>query len=143
MPHKANLCYISSWIHRPLHVYSLVGGLITGSSGCRGRGVLFGCSSNEVANPFVTSVLPLTPPPGSLGLVGWLAASILICIGQALAEPLRGQLYLVLLSKHFLAPAIVSVWVSCLQMGWIPRWGSLDGLSFSLCSTLCPCISFI
>jgi hypothetical protein len=28
-----------------------------------------------------------------------------------------------------------SVWVWCLQMGWIPRWDSL-------CSTLCPYISF-
>ena len=36
-----------------------------------------------------------------------------------------------------------SVWVWCLQMGWIPWWGqSLDGLSFSLCSTLCLCTSF-
>jgi hypothetical protein len=28
-------------------------------------------------------------------------------------------------------------------MGWISRWQSLDGLSFSLYSTLCPCISFL
>jgi len=36
-----------------------------------------------------------------------------------------------------------SVWVWCLHVRWIPRWGSLwNGLSFSPCSTLCPCISF-
>jgi hypothetical protein len=28
-------------------------------------------------------------------------------------------------------------------MGWISRWGGLwDGLSFSLCSNFCPCVSF-
>ena len=30
---KAILCYIYSWSHRPLNVYSLVGGLELGSSG--------------------------------------------------------------------------------------------------------------
>jgi hypothetical protein len=30
---KAILCYICGWSHRPLHVYSLVGGLVPGSSG--------------------------------------------------------------------------------------------------------------
>ena len=39
------------------------------------------------------SVLSLTPPLGSLCSVRWLASSIHICIGQALAEPLRRQLY--------------------------------------------------
>jgi hypothetical protein len=70
--------------------------------------------------------------------------SFCICIGQDLAELLRRQLYQVLVSKHFLASATVSgfgvyMWdVSrCLQVGQ-----SLDGLSFSLCSTLSPCISF-
>ena len=31
MPDKGILCYISSWSHRSLHVYSLVGGLLSGS----------------------------------------------------------------------------------------------------------------
>jgi hypothetical protein len=53
-----------------------------------------------------------------------LAVSIHIYIGQALAEPVRGQLYQALVSKHFLVSAIVSgVW--CLQIEWIPSWGSL------------------
>jgi hypothetical protein len=32
MPNKAILCYICSWGHGSLHVYSLVGGLVPGSS---------------------------------------------------------------------------------------------------------------
>ena len=33
MPDKAILCYICGWSHGYLHVYSLVGGLVSGSSG--------------------------------------------------------------------------------------------------------------
>jgi hypothetical protein len=33
MPNKAILCYIYGWSHGTLHVYSLVGGLVPGSSG--------------------------------------------------------------------------------------------------------------
>jgi hypothetical protein len=33
MINKAILCYIWSWRHESLHVYSLVGGLVFGSSG--------------------------------------------------------------------------------------------------------------
>jgi hypothetical protein len=43
--------------------------------------------------PSAPSVLPLTLPLGSLCSVQWLAASLHICIGQNLAEPLRRQLY--------------------------------------------------
>ena len=55
------------------------------------------------------SVLSLTLPLRSLCSVLWLAASICICIGQALVEPLRGQLYQGPVSKNFLASAVVSV----------------------------------
>jgi hypothetical protein len=58
--------------------------------------------------PSVPSVFPLTPPLGSPCSVQWLASSTCICIGQALAEPLRGQLYQAPVRKHFLASAIVS-----------------------------------
>jgi hypothetical protein len=47
---KAILCYICGWSHRSLHVHSLVGGLVLGSSG-----VLVGsycCSSYVAANLF-------------------------------------------------------------------------------------------
>jgi hypothetical protein len=43
-------------------------------------------------------VFPLTPPLGFHWSVQWLAASICIYIGQALAEPLRRQIYIRLLS---------------------------------------------
>jgi hypothetical protein len=43
--------------------------------------------------PSAPSVLPLTPPLGSLCSFRLLAASIHICIGQDLTEPLRRQLY--------------------------------------------------
>jgi hypothetical protein len=33
MPDKAILCYICGWSHGSLHVYSLVGSLVPGSSG--------------------------------------------------------------------------------------------------------------
>jgi hypothetical protein len=71
--------------------------------------------------PSAPSVLALTSPLGSLCSVWCLAACICICIGQALAEPLRGQLYQAPVSKHFLASAIVSGFGVC-------RWGgSLGG----------------
>jgi hypothetical protein len=72
--------------------------------------------------PSAPSVLPLTPPLGSPCSVQWLAASISICIGQALPELLRRQLYQASVSKDFLSSTL---WVWCLQMGWFIRWGSL------------------
>jgi hypothetical protein len=43
--------------------------------------------------------------------------SIHFCIGQALAEPLRRQLYRALVSKFLLASAIVSGFGDCLWDG--------------------------
>jgi hypothetical protein len=40
MSNKAILCYICSWSHGFLHVYSLVGGLVPGSSGDTGWFIL-------------------------------------------------------------------------------------------------------
>ena len=40
MPDKAILYYICSWSHRSLHMYSLFGGLVSGSSGGSGWLVL-------------------------------------------------------------------------------------------------------
>jgi len=84
------------------------------------------------------SVLPLTPPLGSAcsgcehQLEYWLGSGR---ASQQTAVPFSCQQALLGISNI--------VCVCCLQMGWIPRWKqSLDGLSFSLCSTLCPCISF-
>jgi hypothetical protein len=70
-----------------------------------------------------------------------LAARIHICIGQGVAEPLKGQAYQAPISKHFLASVIHRSLLSA--DGMDPSVGqSLDGLSFRLCSTLCPFISF-
>ena len=49
------------------------------------------------------SFLPLTPPLKSPCSVQWLAVGNCICIGQALAEPRRGQLDQSPVRKHFLA----------------------------------------
>ena len=76
-------------------------------------------------SPSAPSVLPLTPPLGSLGSVQWLAASIHMCIGQALAEPLRRQLYQAPVSKHLLTSAIVSGFGVCIWDG-SPR-GTVSG----------------
>jgi hypothetical protein len=63
---------------------------------------------------------------------------ICICIDQSLEEPLRGQDSV---SKCFLASAIVSEFGGYIWDGSI---GSLSfaGLSFSLSSSLCACITF-
>jgi hypothetical protein len=91
--------------------------------------------------PSAPLVLSLTPPLGSPCSVQSLVLGINICICQALAEPLRKELYQAPVSKHFLVSAIVTRFGVCIWMD--PLVGqSLDDLSFSLCSTLCPCISF-
>ena len=91
--------------------------------------------------PSAPSLLPLTPLWGSLCSVQWFAVRMCLCFVQDVAEPHRRQLYQAPVSKHFLAFSIVSGFVSACEMG--PQVGrSLDGLSFSLCYTLCPCISF-
>jgi hypothetical protein len=58
--------------------------------------------------PSATSVLSLTPALGRPCSVQWMAASIYLCICQALAEPLRRLLYQAPVSMDFLASAIVS-----------------------------------
>ena len=88
MRDKTILCYICSWSHESLHVYSLDGGLAPGSSGGWGSGwlillfFLWGCKSLSYFSPFSNSSIR---DPCS---VQWLAESICLCICQALAEPL-------------------------------------------------------
>ena len=50
MTNKAILCYICDWSHEFLHVNSLVGSLVPGSSWCTGGS--YCCSSYGAANPF-------------------------------------------------------------------------------------------
>jgi hypothetical protein len=88
MPGKAILCYICSWSHG----YTLVGGLVPGNSGGSGWLILlfflWGCKPLSSFSP---------SPNSSIGdpVIShrWLSMNICICIGQAMAEPLRIQLY--------------------------------------------------
>jgi hypothetical protein len=71
--------------------------------------------------------------------VQWLAWSIHLC--QTLVEPLRRQPYQASISKYFLASTIVIGFGVCIcdrsPGGGGAGGQSFDGLSFSLCSTLC------
>jgi hypothetical protein len=58
--------------------------------------------------PLAPRVLFLSSSIGDLVLSLWLAESIHLCICQALAEPLRRQLYQVPVNKNLLASTIVS-----------------------------------
>jgi hypothetical protein len=76
--------------------------------------------------PSAPPVLPLTPPLGTPYSDRWLAANIYLCIGQALAEPLRGQLYQAPVSKGF------SVWVGGWRSSLIEAGGRED-----VCARVC------
>jgi hypothetical protein len=92
MPDKAILCYIGGWSHGSLHVYSLAGGLVPGSSGW----LIIAVLSMGLQIPSVPSVLSLTPPLRDPCSVQWLAESIYLCICQApsfLTEGLRCRLH--------------------------------------------------
>ena len=102
MPDKAILCYICSWSH----VYSLIGGLDSGSSRVGVWLVDIVVLPIGLQSPSAPSVLPPTLPLGSLGSVCWLTVRICICIRQVLAETLRRQLYQAPVTKH-LVSAIV------------------------------------
>ena len=71
----------------------------------------------RLQTPSAPTVLALTSPLGTCS-VQYLTVYIHVYIGLTLEEPLRGQLYQVPVSKHFLASAIVSVF-------GVSRW---DGL---------------
>jgi hypothetical protein len=92
----------------------------------------------RLQTPSAPWVLFLAPSLGTLCSVQWMAVSIHFCICQALAEPLKRQLYQAPVSKLLLAPTIVSGFGGCLWDG-SPVGQSLDGHSFSLCSKLCLC----
>ena len=67
MPNIAILCYICGWSHGSLHVYSLICGLVPGSSGVGGSGwlilmfLLWGCKPLQLPQFFFS----LTPPLGT------------------------------------------------------------------------------
>jgi hypothetical protein len=119
---KAILCHIFGQNHGSLHVYSLVGGTDPGSWGC-GRGA---ADQLTLLHPpwgykppwfawFATPSVPSpTPPSGTQCSVQWLASSIILCIRQALAEPLRRQPYKAPVSKHFPASTIAPRFGDCI-----------------------------
>jgi hypothetical protein len=61
----------------------------------------------RLQTPSAFSIFPLILPFRFSCSIQWLDTNILICIGQALAKPLGGQLYQAPVSKYFLASAIV------------------------------------
>ena len=106
MTYKAILCYICGWSHGSFHVYSLVGALVPGSSGELVSS--YYCCCYGVTNPYSSLGSFSTSSIGDPDSVQWLAESIHFCNCQALAQPLRRQLYEVPFSKHLLASTTVS-----------------------------------
>jgi hypothetical protein len=104
-------------------VFSLLGGLVPGSSGGYWL-VHIVLPPMGLQTPSAPWVLSLALSLGTLCSVQWMAVSIHFCICQALAEPLRRQLYQTSVSKPLLAihDSVLFWW---LFMGWILRWDSL------------------
>jgi hypothetical protein len=88
-------------------VFSLIGGLVPSSFAGYWL-VHIVVSPMELQTSSVPWVLPLAPSLGTLCTIQWMAVNIHFCICQALAEPLRRQLYQAPVSKHLLASTIVS-----------------------------------
>ena len=109
------LCVLFGWRFNPWEL----------GGGCSGWLILL--FFHGVANPFSSfspSLNSSTEVPCS---VKWLAASICLCICQALAELLRKHPYQAPISKHFLASTIVSgLGASCERDPQVGQ--SLDGL---------------
>jgi hypothetical protein len=86
--------------------------------------------------PSAPSVLSLTPPSGTPCSFQWLTKNIHLCICQALAEPLRRQLYQAPVNKHLLAVTIVSGFGDCIWDGSpgvaVSGWPFLQSLFHTL-----------
>jgi hypothetical protein len=122
MSDKAILCYTCSWSHGSLHMYPLVVSLVPGSSGGSGWLILllflwvpstfssFSPFSNSSTGDSVLSMMV-----GCKHRHLYLSSS-----GRASQEtPISGSY------QQALRGIRNSVWVCCLYMGWVPRWGSL------------------
>jgi hypothetical protein len=134
MSNEVTFCHVCGQHTGLLHVRSLVGGPVPGNSG--GSGLLtllippWGCKSTQL----LQSLLHLLNL-GHSSSVQWLAASFLLCVCQALTEPLRRQPYQAPVSKHFLESTIMYWFGGCIWDG-SPGW-AVSGCPFlSLCSTL-------
>jgi hypothetical protein len=84
MSEKAILCFICSWSHGSLHLYSLVGGLVPGCSGGYWL-VHIVIPSMGLQTPSTPSVLSLHPPLGTLCLV-WEHRPVLVRLWQSLSK---------------------------------------------------------
>ena len=130
MSNKA-ICHIRGQHHGSLHVYSLVGVLVPGSSVGSGLLTLLLPPWGFKSPQFLQSLLQLLHQR-PLSPVQWLAASFLFCICQALAEPLRRQPYQASISKHFLAFTIESGFGGCIwdrsPSGAVSGWPFLQSL---------------
>jgi hypothetical protein len=91
------VCVLFGWWFSPCEIW-----------GCGGIWLVDIVLPMRLQTPSTLTVLALTSPLGSPHSVQCLAVYICVCIGPALAEPLRGQPYRAPVSKHFLASAIVS-----------------------------------
>jgi hypothetical protein len=108
-------------------VFSLVGGLVPGSSGGYWL-VHIVVPPMGLQTPSAPWVPSLAPSLGTLSSVQWKAVSIHFCVCQALSEPLRRQLYQAPVSKLLLASTIVSGFGGCLWNG--SSGGADSGWSF-------------
>jgi hypothetical protein len=135
---KATLCYMCSWSHGSLHVYSLVGGLVPGSSGDTGWFILlfllWNCKPLQLLGAFSSS--SIGDPVQSLA---WASTSE-IC--QPLAEPPRRKLYQAPFNKHLLASIIVPGFGDCIwdgsPGGAVSGWPFLLSLLYTLSSYFLP-----
>jgi hypothetical protein len=135
MAHKAILCYICGWSHWV--------------SPCVFFGLWFSpwelwgywlfhivVPPMGLQTPSAPWVFSLVPPLGTLCWVQWLAENIHFCICQALAEPLRRQLFQALVSMNLLASTRVSGFGGCIwdgsPGGAVSGWPFLQSLLHSL-----------
>ena len=119
---KFILCYICNWSYEFLHVYSLVGGLVSGNPGvlvnsycCSFYGAASSFSSfGPFSSSFIGDVVIIPK-------VGWEHPPLYFSgTGRAWQETaISGSCQKALLGIDN------SVWVWWLYMGWIPMWGSL------------------
>ena len=123
---RPSICYVGRWSLGSFHVYSLDGGLVPVSSG--GSGWLILLFFLWVVNPFSSLSLVSSFSIRNPSSVQWVASSIHLCICQALAEPLRREIYQAPLSKHFLASTLVSGFDVCIWDGF--PGGSVSGWLF-------------
>jgi hypothetical protein len=134
MSNKAILCHLCGQSHGSLHVYSLLGGLVSGSSGEAGWLTLllcpWGCNPPQLLQSF---------PNSSIG--DPMLSSMVVCkhpspylSGSGRAS--RRQVYQAPISKHFPASVIASVFGDCIwhgSPGWaVSVWPFLQSLLHTL-----------